>query len=243
MQSLFLNQEAPTADAPHHPLPVLPQFADLREVQEWFAFAGQLFADFRTTASVAPSSPQLARQMVMPAREIGAEVVLEFGPGTGPMTREILQSLPATGNLICFEVNPHFVGYLNARFRDERMQVLEVAAERAPDILQQMGQMHADAVISSLPLSFFPSDLRHAILSGAARCLRPGGVFTQFQYASGLDCSGRIPKPYDLRPKLERYFHRVHRRLVWRNFPPAWVYHCTLEPLGSPASRFMSKAQ
>ncbi len=226
VQSLFADREAHLPTAREAPFPVLPRFRDLAELQEWFAFAGQFLADFRTTASVTPSSPHLARQMVSPARELSAEVVLEFGPGTGPMTRELLHFLPAAGNLICFEVNPHFVQYLQSHFADDRLQVLQVGAEQAQEQLARMGHVYADAVVSSLPLSFFPSELRHAILSGAAQCLRPGGVFTQFQYASGLDCSGRIPKPYDLRPKLRRYFQRVERQLVWLNFPPAWVYHC-----------------
>lgn len=226
VQSLFLDEEPPRSVPPSRPFPVIPHFSDLRELQEWFAFASQFFADFRTTASVVPSSPQLAREMVAPVREINAKVVLEFGPGTGPMTSQLLDALPGTGSLYCFEVNPRFVEYLNEHFPDERMQVMAMGAERAPEVMAASSHSCADAVVSSLPLSFFPSELRHAILSAAAGCLRPGGVFTQFQYASGLDCSGRIPKPYDLRPKLSRYFSRVERHLVWLNFPPAWVYHC-----------------
>ncbi|MCW5965857.1 MAG: methyltransferase domain-containing protein [Bryobacterales bacterium] len=226
VQPLFLDEEPPRSEAHSHPFPVIPHFSDLRELHGWFAFASQFFADFRTTASVVPSSPHLAREMVAPVREIKAKVVLEFGPGTGPMTSQLLAALPETGHLYCFEVNPRFVEYLNDHFPDERMRVMEMGAERAPEVMAASAHLSADAVVSSLPLSFFPSDLRHAILSAAAECLRPGGVFTQFQYASGLDCSGRIPKPYDLRPKLGRYFSRVERHMVWLNFPPAWVYRC-----------------
>lgn len=213
---------------PNRPFPLLPQFSDLRELQDWFAFAGQFFADFRSTASVVPSSPQLAREMVEPARRIGAKVVVEFGPGTGPMTKELLAILPPDGQLHCFEINPRFVDYLQRRYPDERLRVHCLGAQHAPEILEEVGETHADAVVSSLPLSFFPSALRTAILGAAARCLLPGGVFTQFQYASGLDCSGRFPKPYDLRPRLQEHFPAVSRRLVWRNFPPAWAYHCSL---------------
>ncbi len=229
VQSLFPRGNAAEPNDASRPFPVIPHFSDLKELQEWFAFASEFFADFRTTASVVPSSPQLARKMVLPVADVGAEVVLEFGPGTGPMTREILSVLPTHGNLFCFEINPKFVDYLSSHFPDDRMQLMQMGAERAPEVLAGMGDVYADAVVSSLPLSFFPSDLRHAILGAAAQCLRPGGVFTQFQYASGLDCSGRLPKPYDLRPLLGRYFPRVERHLVWMNFPPAWVYHCYLD--------------
>jgi len=164
--------------------------------------------------------------MVAPVPAETARVVVEFGPGTGPMTSQLLEVLSCDARLYCFEINPHFVSYLERNFQDERLTVLGVGAQTAPDVLASHGELRADAVVSSLPLSFFPGDLRHSILNAAATCLRPGGVYTQFQYASGLDCSGRIPKPYDLRPLLKQYFSRVERRLVWMNFPPAWVYRC-----------------
>lgn len=208
------------------PIPLLPHFSDLRELNAWFAFAGQFLADFRTTGSVIPSSPQLAREMVRPVFAAPPRVVVEFGPGTGPITGRILEELPEDGRLYSFEINPRFVDYLHRHYPDSRLHVMDMGAERLPEVLQAEGQPAADAVVSSLPLSFFPPDLRDAVLHGAASSLKPGGVFTQFQYASGLDCSGRFPKPYELRPLLLRYFTRVERRLVWRNFPPAWVYHC-----------------
>ena len=207
-----------------NPSPTSPK--EFKELQEWFAFAGQFFADFRTTASVIPSSPQLARKMVEPVSHGAAKTVVEFGPGTGPMTAKILESMGEDSLLYGFEINPRFVSYLNERFQDKRLHVKEMGAEKVNQVLEADGRGCADAVISSLPLSFFPRDLRHQILSEAARALAPEGVFTQFQYASGLDCSGPIPKPYELRPLLLQYFTRVERHLVWRNFPPAWVYHC-----------------
>jgi phosphatidylethanolamine/phosphatidyl-N-methylethanolamine N-methyltransferase len=229
IQSLF-NSPTEHRDRSHAiPFPVIPEFSDLRELQEWFAFAGQFFADFRTTASVVPSSPQLAREMVQPLREQRAQVVLEFGPGTGPMTTQILDALPADGKVCCFEVNPRFVNYLQRNLPDSRMRVVEDGAQEAHRYLVSNGIGEVDGIVSSLPLSFFPGTLRHQILEAAQACLRTGGVFTQFQYASGLDCSGRFPKPYDLRPLLAQYFPRVERRMIWRNIPPAWVYRCYAE--------------
>ncbi len=205
----------------------LPQTPELPDFNAFVAFAGQWLVDYRTTASVMPSSPQLARAMVLPSQVRGAETVVEFGPGTGPMTELILKGLPADGNLLSFEINPAFVDYLAAHFPDPRLRVIPAGAESVCEVLREHGHAAADAVISSLPLSFFGADLRHRILSGAAESLASGGVFTQFQYASGLDCSGRIPRFYDLRPVLGQHFRRVRRHLVWLNLPPAFVYICS----------------
>lgn len=229
VQTLFASADQQEMRHSLLPIPVLPNFSDLHELQEWLAFAGQFFADFRTTASVVPSSPHLAREMVLPLRSSDARVVLEFGPGTGPMTSLILEAIAADGHLYSFEVNSKFVSYLSRNFHDSRLHVVEAGAQHAGETLAAEGHPHADAVVSSLPLSFFPSELREAVLTTAARSLRPGGVFTQFQYASGLDCSGRFPKPYELRPLLSRHFSRIERTLVWMNFPPAWVYRCYVD--------------
>jgi phospholipid N-methyltransferase len=228
VQSLF--SEAVTENGPPggFPFPLrLPDSPEFRDLNAFVALAGQWIADYRSTASVMPSSPQLARAMVQPAQVRGARTVVEFGPGTGPMTQLILGGLPADGQVISFEINPVFVEYLAKHFPDPRLHVAACGAEMVCEVLRERGIPSADAVISSLPLSFFGPELRNQIVGGAAEALGKGGVFTQFQYASGLDCSGRFPKPYDLRPILGRYFRRVRRHLVWRNLPPAFVYVCT----------------
>ncbi len=226
VQKLFGAGEPETRGAASSPVPLIPQFSDLRELNSWFAFAGQFLADFRTTGSVIPSSPQLSREMIRPVFSTPPKVVVEFGPGTGPITGRLLQEMGADSTLYSFEINPKFIEYLGRHYRDPRLRLMEMGAEKLPEVLAAEGHESADAVVSSLPLSFFPASLRDAVLSGAAQSLRKGGVFTQFQYASGLDCSGRFPKPYELRPLLLRHFSHVERHLVWRNFPPAWVYHC-----------------
>lgn len=227
VQSIFSEAPAASQSRLRQVYDQLPQTPDLPDFNAFVAFAGQWFVDYRNTASVMPSSPQLARAMVLPSQVRGAKTVVEFGPGTGPMTELILKGLPDTGNLFSFEINPVFVDYLAAHYPDPRLRVIPAGAETICDVLRENGHNEAEAVVSSLPLSFFGADLRNRILSGAAEALSHGGVFTQFQYASGLDCSGRFPKFYDLRPVLGRHFRHVRRHLVWLNLPPAFVYICS----------------
>jgi phospholipid N-methyltransferase len=228
VQSLFSEAATEGASRANVAFPLrLPQSPEFRDLNAFVALAGQWIADYRSTASVMPSSPQLARAMVLPAQVRRAKTIVEFGPGTGPMTELILEGLPADGKVLSFEINPVFVDYLAKHFPDPRLHVVPAGAETVCEALREQGHETADAVISSLPLSFFGTDLRNQIVGGAAKALGEGGVFTQFQYASGLDCSGRFPKPYDLRPILGKHFRRVRRHLVWRNLPPAFVYICS----------------
>ena len=59
-------------------------------------FAGQALADIQSTAAIAPSSRFLAEAMVKPLSRGGSKQVVEFGPGTGVMTRTLLENLLGT---------------------------------------------------------------------------------------------------------------------------------------------------
>jgi len=62
-------------------------------------FAEQALADIHSTAAIAPSSRFLARAMVEPLA-IDCRRVVEFGPGTGAMTRALLDRLPADAEVL-----------------------------------------------------------------------------------------------------------------------------------------------
>ncbi len=69
-------------------------------------FARQFLRHPKQLGTVFQSSRMLARRM---AEEVGESVqVVEFGGGTGPVTREILRRLPKNARLTCFEVNREF---------------------------------------------------------------------------------------------------------------------------------------
>ena len=189
-------------------------------------FAEQAFADFQATAAIAPSSRFLAQKMVQPLPLQDAEVVVEFGPGTGVMTRELLRLLPSTATVLAFEINPRFVSYLNENFSDPRLHVLTAGAETAGDELRRRGYRRVDAVLSSLGLSMMEDERRHEILQGLAPFLDENSVFTQFQYMQRLQFRDGRPVHYDVRDCLRLYFRHIQRGMVLRNLPPAFVFDC-----------------
>ena len=80
-------------------------------------FARQFLRHPKQLGTVVQSGRTLARKM---AEEVGDSVqVVEFGAGTGPVTREILKRLPENGRLTCFEINR---GILPMPGRDRRSQ-------------------------------------------------------------------------------------------------------------------------
>ncbi len=78
-------------------------------------FFRQLLTQPKQISAIAPSSPWLARAM---AEGLGPQTgrVVEFGPGTGVLTRGVLAAGVAPENLTLFEMSADFVGHLRLRF-------------------------------------------------------------------------------------------------------------------------------
>jgi phosphatidylethanolamine/phosphatidyl-N-methylethanolamine N-methyltransferase len=172
-------------------------------------FFRQLFSKPKQVSAIAPSSRWLAREM---ARNLGPHTgrVVEFGPGTGVLTRGILAAGVAAKDLTLFEMNPVFVGYMRENFPG--VTVHQAGAQTAADLVA----VGVGAVISGLPLLSMPLDLREAIVKAAFDILAPGGVYIQFTYGS---------KPALSPEQLARMGLVVDSGVrVWANMPPANVF-------------------
>src|SRR5690242_7652404 len=86
----------------------------------------------REVGSVTPSSRFLARAV---ARHVPADAraAAELGPGTGPMTRQILKRLGPDAKVLAFEIDPAFCALLRRELgSDPRLQVVEAPAQELP---------------------------------------------------------------------------------------------------------------
>jgi phospholipid N-methyltransferase len=164
--------------------------------------------------AIAPSSHWLVNAVLEPARISQAKTLVEFGPGTGALTGEIIRRLRADARLFAFEVDMEFVADLRARYRDRRVTFIAACAAESPRYLAQFGTPTVDCVVSSLPLTVLPGPLAHRIMEAATQCLRPGGIFVTYQFTTAA-----------ARPVLQNYFPQIRRTgLVLRNLPPAIVF-------------------
>jgi len=189
-------------------------------------FAREAFAAFRSTAAIAPSSRHLTRAMLQPLALAKAAAVVEFGSGTGAITRAMLDMIPPTARLFAFEINPRFVEYLRRTIADSRLVLSPVSARSAARQLHQLGCDRVDAVVSSVPLGYMSVCHRHELLENLQPLLASDAVLTQFQYLHGLQHQhGRFCR-FDPAVLLRHYFATVRRRIVWMNLPPAYVFEC-----------------
>ncbi len=172
--------------------------------------------------------------MVRPLPLKRARIVVEVGPGTGVMTRALLEMIPFEATLLAFEINPRFSRYLKSHVPDSRLEIINASAETFRSEVHRHGHDRVDAVVSSLALGFMPAAQRLAFLSEVGNLLDENGVFTQYQYIHSLQMKNGQVRRFDLEQLLRRYFRSVQRTMIWRNLPPAFVFVCK-GPMSSEA--------
>jgi phospholipid N-methyltransferase len=164
--------------------------------------------------SIIPSSRFLIKQLLQPIDWDQARVIVEYGPGVGGITAEILRRMRPDAMLIAIETNPDFVHYLRASIQDERLHVVEASAEAVDEILQRYGQSNASYIISGIPFSTIPAPVRESILRKTCEVLKPGGSFLVFQFST------RVLED------LQRIFRYVQRQFEPLNVLPAHLFFC-----------------
>jgi phosphatidylethanolamine/phosphatidyl-N-methylethanolamine N-methyltransferase len=207
---------------------------------------------FRTTGALLPSSRFLARALASPlAGPRPACRILEVGPGTGSVTREILRNLQPGDRLDCVELNEQFVERLelclkhDPRFTPYRGQVHVIHSP----VEELAGEAVYDYIVSGLPLNNFPVGLVRDIFKAYSRLIKSGGVLSYFEYVlirhlktpfSGRRERRRLYRVGRLVGQYIRAF-QVRRQPVLINVPPAVVRHLHIKPTADGVSRSVGR--
>lgn len=165
------------------------------------------------TGAVMPSGRVLARTMARYVDPNSRGPVIELGPGTGPVTKALVDQGIDPARLILVEFNPEFCRMLRSRYPSAT--VVQGDAYRLRRLLETIVREPAAAVVSGLPLVTKPLRTRLRLIADAMTLLAPAAPFVQFTYAMVPP----IPKAFaGLRAQASE--------LIWMNFPPArvWVY-------------------
>src|SRR5436190_23161722 len=78
----------------------------------------------REVGSVIPSSHWLVEALLDETPIEKAQVIAEFGPGTGVFTDEIIRRLRPDAKLLVFEVDQDFANKLRERISDKRVEII-----------------------------------------------------------------------------------------------------------------------
>ena len=181
-------------------------------------FLKALFAAPRLTGAVAPSGRALARAM---ATAIGAPpkgLIVELGPGTGPVTQSLIETGVAPRRLVLVEYDAGFCQLLKTRFAPAT--IVEGDAYDLPRALAPFKGRRIAAIVSSLPLLNQPPPRREKLIADAFALMGPSGVFVQFTY--GL----LSPIPREV---CANHYSAVRSKPILRNLPPAFVWTYRLD--------------
>jgi phospholipid N-methyltransferase len=222
-----------------------------QRLAEYKVFWREFRQAYHTTGAVLPSGRALARALSRfvrdgkAASEAGqsgvshsasrARRILEVGPGTGAVTKQIVRDMRPHDRLTLVERNDQFVDHL--RFQLANDTVFESARDRIDLLHASVEDISEnepfDLIISGLPLNNFSVELVKVLLNKMQMLLAPGGVLSFFEYVA-IRRAKAIVSPRADRERLNGIARvlddllkgrEVRRDLVLTNVPPAWVHH------------------
>ncbi len=167
----------------------------------------------REVGAILPSSPALSDAMAARIDLAAAGAVVEFGGGTGSITKSLLRVVGPHG-LFVIEREPSLAATLEKRWPSLRVFCADVREVKT--LMADANISRVKAVVSGLPLLSMNIKLRREILRAAFDVLAPGGIFVQFTYGP----NSPIPEP------LCRRLGITAKRVKWvvSNVPPAAVW-------------------
>lgn len=183
------------------------------------SFLKEYCRNARDTGSVAPDSATLVNALLKHAPLASAKKIIEYGPASGVVTREIIKRMNTGADLVCVEKNLYFYDNLVKNVRGKNVLLVHddaFAWARSSTAPCGMGGGSVDCIISTLPCSSidFEAFLRISVLP----LLRENGVFIQYMHTVS------VLKGFRLGPILGRHFSAVGSELVLANVPPTLVY-------------------
>lgn len=167
----------------------------------------------KAVGAIAPTSSFTARKMASIITPNTRLPVLELGPGTGVITKAILERGISPENLVSIEYSEDF--YLQLKHDFPRVNFMNGDAFDLEGTLGKLMQQQYDCVISAVPMLNFPMESRIKLIDDLLRLLPVGRPVIQISYGP--------TSPIVARPDL---YTVKHFQFMLRNIPPAqlWCY-------------------
>ena len=179
-----------------------------------WTFFKRYFADPVAMGSLVPSSRSLRRIMSRSIECDDDEVVVEFGGGTGPMTRAVLDAGVPPKRLWSIEIDCELAGFLSRLYPDVHVihgDCREFETRLDPELIGKVG-----TVVLGIPMVLLPIETQREIVASMFRILKPGRGFLHYTFCIGS-------------PLNRKALGLTGQRLGWTplNVPPASVWRYT----------------
>ena len=144
-----------------------------------------------------------------------SKCIVEYGPGTGIFTKEIIRRKQKDTLFISFELNKDMFNRVKRLHSpEENIYIINDSAENMMSYLNQLGFTEVDYIISGLPFTVLPRKISLTILKNTFQILRNQGEFITFQYSLHYFYA------------LKDIFPKVQLGIQFLNLPPAFIYYC-----------------
>ncbi len=206
-----------------------------------FEFLRQFRQRFHTTGAILPSSRFLARALVGPLESRKTPTrLLEIGPGTGAVTRQIVRRLGPNDHFDLVEINETFAELLRERFQKDPLyqSVAQQSHVHVGPLQDFQADQPYDIIISGLPFNNFSAELVGELMDCCFDLLAPGGTFSFFEYMyvrpvrRVLSRGAERKRLFEIEMLMQKHFQdrRFKTNWIFVNIPPAWVQHLRKEP-------------
>lgn len=188
-------------------------------VRDGLRFFGSFVRNPKSVGAVLPSSRRLAEELVGSIDAlVPGDVVVEYGPGTGPVTKVVAERLPPGVRYLGIELNERFHAQLSARYPG--LTFHHGSAGDVARLLAEHDLARPKLIVSGLPFASLPPQVQDEVIDGTVEALADEGEFRTFQYvhAYGMGAAKRF------RGIMASRFSGFERLgPIVRNVPPAYV--------------------
>ncbi len=169
--------------------------------------------------AIAPSSPELAAEMLQGIEPDDENIVLELGVGTGAITKFLLDAIPSKDSYLGIELDADLVSTLKKNYPD--MNIICGNASEAFAIHRESGLGKVRYLICCLPFVSLPKEVSESVLAEIQKFMDEGCELRIFQYAHGYF----LPPAVKLREFLKNRYGKSRRSpLILKNVPPAFTF-------------------
>jgi len=170
----------------------------------------ELIKDINVGA-ITSTSYQVVKKLTEKINFIEANIIVEYGPGNGVITKILLENMNCDADLYVFETNMDFVNNL-CKIKDARLFIINDDAANAKKILKNMYNIKkVDYIISTIPFTLIEKRKRRRIIYKSFSLLNDKGRFITYQYSLLI---------YNL---VKRQFKNVKWKFVLFNLPPVII--------------------
>ena len=162
-----------------------------------------------TTGAIVESSSQTREEMTRFVDRNIPQIIVEYGTGTGVVTRTILEKMHPNSELHSFEINQDFLETIS-KIKDSRLHFHNRSADEVDQVISSPESV--DLIISTVPITILPEELVDSLTAKGKYLLKNGGHFSQLVFS----------------PIFKKHFKRYFGNCIIEpafNVPPAFIHH------------------